>query len=294
MITIFTPTYNRAYCLHNCYESLLRQTCKEFSWLIIDDGSLDNTEKLVSCWMEQQQEFEIRYIYKENGGLHTGYNEAIKNIETELCVCIDSDDSMPDDAVELILQKWKQEGSEKVAGILGLDCDPEGQSIGGRFADVDVMFWRDLKFKHKHYGDVKMVHRTELLKPYVPMHSYGNEKNFNPIYIFMKVDRDLPLLVLNKNICIVDYQEDGMTANIFNQYYNSPNSFAELRREMMVLPEAPISFQFRQCIHYISSCILAKQKNVIISSPKKLLTLLAIPFGVILSFYIKKQCRTSK
>lgn len=100
MLTVFTPTFNRAECLKKGYEALCRQTCKEFVWLVVDDGSTDQTRLLVEQWSRQEKGFEVRYIYKENGGLHTGYNVAIANIDTELSVCIDSDDYMPDDAVE--------------------------------------------------------------------------------------------------------------------------------------------------------------------------------------------------
>ena len=94
-ITVFTPTYNRAYILPKCYESLCHQTCKDFEWLIIDDGSTDGTKELVARWQAHGNGYPIRYIYKQNGGLHTGYNTAIANMDTELSVCIDSDDSMP-------------------------------------------------------------------------------------------------------------------------------------------------------------------------------------------------------
>ena len=79
-ITVFTPTYNRAYILGKCYESLNRQTCKSFEWLIIDDGSTDNTRELVESWQAQDHGYTIRYIYKENGGLHTGYNLSLIHI----------------------------------------------------------------------------------------------------------------------------------------------------------------------------------------------------------------------
>lgn len=98
-LTVFTPTYNRAHTLGRTYESLLRQTDQDFEWLVIDDGSTDNTRRLVQGWIAEDK-IPIRYIHKENGGLYTGYNTAYANIETELCVCIDSDDYMPDDAVE--------------------------------------------------------------------------------------------------------------------------------------------------------------------------------------------------
>ena len=76
-LTVFTPTYNRAYCLHKGYEALCRQTCKDFEWIIIDDGSSDHTKELVDTWLQKDNGFQIRYVYKENGGMYTGYNAAI-------------------------------------------------------------------------------------------------------------------------------------------------------------------------------------------------------------------------
>ena len=82
-LTVFTPSYNRAYTLHKCYESLLRQTSKDFTWLIIDDGSSDNTKELVDSWINENK-IEINYIYQENQGMHGAHNTAYKNIKTEL------------------------------------------------------------------------------------------------------------------------------------------------------------------------------------------------------------------
>ena len=112
-LTVFTPAYNRADLLVRCYESMKRQTEQRFVWMIIDDGSTDHTKELVQSWKKEGQGFKLEYYYKENGGLHTAYNEAIAHIETPLCVCIDSDDYMPDDAVEKILKFWNENGSEK-------------------------------------------------------------------------------------------------------------------------------------------------------------------------------------
>lgn len=146
-LTVFTPTYNRAHTLPRTYESLLRQTCKDFEWLVIDDGSTDGTAGLVRGWIEENR-IPIRYIYKENGGLYTGYNKAYEVIETELNVCIDSDDFMPDNAVELITGYWKEHGSDEYAGITGLDFTLDGKPIGGYFpGDLKVCHMMDLYIK---------------------------------------------------------------------------------------------------------------------------------------------------
>ena len=120
LITVFTPTYNRAYCLHKCYESMRRQTCKEFDWLIVDDGSNDGTKELVQKWSEEKNEFNIRYIYKTNGGMHTAYNTAYEHITTELAMNIDSDDYLTDSAIEDILDFWNKNKREDIGGILFL------------------------------------------------------------------------------------------------------------------------------------------------------------------------------
>ena len=152
-LTVFTPTYNRAHTLPRTYESLLRQTCKDFEWLVIDDGSTDGTAGLVRGWIEENR-IPIRYIYKENGGLYTGYNKAYEVIETELNVCIDSDDFMPDNAVELITGYWKEHGSDEYAGITGLDFTLDGKPIGGYFpGDLKECQLMGLCFKKNHFGD---------------------------------------------------------------------------------------------------------------------------------------------
>ena len=105
-ITVFTPAYNRAHTLPRTYESLRQQDCKDFVWLVVDDGSSDNTADLVKSWQTQDNGFEIRYLYKENGGMHTAHNAAYDVIDTELNICIDSDDCLADGAVRKIQDKW--------------------------------------------------------------------------------------------------------------------------------------------------------------------------------------------
>lgn len=287
-ITVFTPSYNRGNLLHRCYESLLRQTNQKFKWLIIDDGSTDNTKIVVDKWIKENK-IEIRYIYKENGGLHTGYNTAIENIDTELAVCIDSDDWMPDNAIEIILTIWGERKSDDIAGLIGLDYTAEGKLIGDILPNLEKINPIELLASKSNRGDKKYVVKTSLYKQVAPMPVFDGERNFNPHYMILKLSEKYKFLTVNKPFCIVDYQENGMSANIFKQYLDSPRSFAELRRVIMGLKHVPFKYLCKTTIHYVSSSILANSKGYIRKSPRKLLTVLLWPIGWFLSKYIRKN-----
>lgn len=316
-LTVFTPTYNRKHTLPRTYESLCRQTCTDFDWLVIDDGSSDGTrewitslgEKIVSSgqrfdWMgrveggEDDNHFviqapnvRIEYVYKPNGGLYTGYNVAYQTIQTELCVCIDSDDYMPDDAVAKILKIWEEKGCEKFCGITGLDFNVVDKApIGGFFPEeIDSsIFFHDLSLKKYHSGDTKQIMRSDLMRKVAPMIGFEGERNFNPIYMLIQVMDKYPVILLNDNLCWVEYQigADSMSQGIFKQYINSPRSFAKMRKLEMCLEHNTLKDRFRSAIHYVSSCLIAKDKNWLKCSPKKFQTLLAAPLGLVLYFYI--------
>ena len=164
-LTIFTPTYNRAYCLHLGYEALCRQTCKDFLWLIIDDGSTDNTRQLVEGWIKEAK-VDIIYHYQENQGMHGAHNTAYDLINTELNTCIDSDDYMPDDAVEKIVTFWKDNGSNQYAGIIGLDVTFDDKVIGTKLPDDRKSIKINDFYSEGGKGDKKLVYRTEVIKQY--------------------------------------------------------------------------------------------------------------------------------
>lgn len=285
-LTIFTPTFNRAYCLHHCYESLKRQTSKQFIWLIIDDGSTDETEELVKSWIKKNV-IQIEYKWQENQGMHGAHNTAYEHIKTELNVCIDSDDYMPNDAVEKILSFWKKNGSERVSGIIGLNSYTNNKIIG---KTLPVNFKKatlfDLYNKYKVTGDKKLVYRTELTKKFkYPL--FQNEKYVGLDYKYYQLDKHYKMLLMNKVLCKVEYLRDGSSRNMMMQYYNNPEGFSFYRKELMKLPFANIAFKFRQSIHYVSSSLLCRNWRFIKEAPEKGLTVLAIPFGVILFIYIK-------
>lgn len=292
-LTIFTPTYNRAHTIERTYHSLCRQSCKEFDWLIIDDGSTDNTASIVKAWVAENK-IPIRYVYKENGGLYTGYNVAYSLIESELCVCVDSDDYMPDDAVEKIYRCWIERGGEQYAGLIGLDFHLDGTPIGGYFpTGLDNVWLMDLYINKLHLGDVKPVLRTDLMKTVAPMVGFEGEKNFNPAYMMMQVCDRYPILLLNENLCFVDYQTglDSMSAGIWKQYRNSPHSFQKQRILELQLVHNSWKNRIRVAIHYVASSLIAHDKGWLRKSPKKWITLLVLPMGFMLYLLILYKSR---
>lgn len=291
-LTVFTPTYNRAYCLSNCYESLKRQSSQDFIWLIIDDGSTDNTSELVGRWILEGK-IEICYIEQENQGMHGAHNTAYENIKTELNVCIDSDDYMPDDAIEKILKFWEIYGNDKVSGLIGLDSDKNGQIIGTYLPkELKSSTLFDLYNKNAVKGDKKIVYRTELAKKY-PYPLFKDEKYVGLAYKYYKLDQEYPLLLMNEVLCIVEYLPDGSSMNMYRQYKKNPNGFAFYRKELMKLPHTSATFKFKQAIHYVSSSILANNKNFLSEAPSKLLTVLAYPLGLILYLLVMIRTKTT-
>src|SRR5690554_1121767 len=228
-ITVFTPTFNRAHLLPRLYDSLCKQTLRDFLWLIIDDGSSDGTQELVKQW-QAENTIQIEYHYKENGGMHTGHNVAYKRIKTELNVCIDSDDYMPKDAVEKIVRFWNElENKQNYSGFVGLDITEDGAIIGTKIPE-DLKRGSYLDLYERVTGDKKFVLVTEEVKKYPPYPEYKNEKlvPLGILYIMMGAKKDFAFT--NDIYCVVEYQEDGSTNSIFKQYRESPLGFAYARK----------------------------------------------------------------
>jgi glycosyltransferase involved in cell wall biosynthesis len=292
LLTVFTPTFNRAYCLEKCYKSLVNQTCHEFVWLIIDDGSTDETKELVEKW-KKEQKIEINYVWQENQGMHGAHNTAYEQIDTELNVCIDSDDYMPKDAVDKIIAFWKKYGSDEVSGIIGVDSFTDNKIIGTELPEGlkrSTLF--DLYYKHGVTGDKKLVYRTELTKQF-PYPIFKNEKYVGLAYKYYKLDQQYEMLLMNEVLCCVDYLPDGSSQNMLKQYRKNPRGFAFYRKELMKLPFAKFSFKYRQAIHYVSSSLMISNPRFLQETPDKGLTILAIPFGILLYFYIITKTRTA-
>ena len=287
-LTIFTPAYNRAHTLPRTYESLCRQSCKDFLWLIVDDGSTDQTAALVQEWQCHDNGFEIQYIYKENGGMHTAHNVAYAQIHTELNTCIDSDDKLADGAVEKILRKWTEVRSQGYAGLIGLDAGFDGKLIGKGFPSDLTETTLSGYYAAGGTGDKKLVYRTDVIQAYPEYPVFEGEKYVSLAYKYLLIDQDYKLAVLNEVLCNVEYQADGSSKNMLRQYLKNPRGFAFWRTVQMQYPESRKRL-IMDCIHYCSSSQLAGNWHYIQESPCKLLTVLCTPAGWLLTNWIKKQ-----
>lgn len=288
-LTVFTPAYNRAYTLPRTYESMKQQKNTDFIWLIVDDGSSDNTAELVKQWQTEENGFEIRYIYKENGGMHTAHNTAYAHIDTELNTCVDSDDALAPDAVQIIADAWEKVKDKGYAGLVGLDAEFDGKVIGPGFPAGLTETTLGGYYRAGGWGDKKLVLRTEVVRQYPPYPTFEGEK-FVPLgSLYTMIDQDYLLSVVDAVLCLVEYMPDGSTHNMTRQYFRNPNGFRYGRLVSLTAPQ-PLKRKLTIYLHYAAESILAG-KPIVKDAPHKLLGLLSIPFGWALSLYIKHRCK---
>ncbi len=283
-ITVFTTTYNRAFCLNQLYNSLVQQTNQNFLWLVIDDGSTDATQQIIANW-KIENKIEIHYIYQENKGMHSGHNLAYDHIETEFNVCIDSDDYMPNNAIELIL-KHTSGLDLKFAGIVGLDATKNGQIIGTKIPEtIKECTLNGLYQIHGVKGDKKLVYRTAIIKQYPKYPIFEGEK-FVPLgFLYYIIDKDYLLKPVNEIFAIVEYQQDGSTKNILKQYRKNPRGFA-FSRISRIQNSLNLKDKIKNSIHLISNALFAKDFTILTKSGAFFWCILLLPLGLLLHVYI--------
>lgn len=219
-LTIFTPTYNRRPLLTRLYESLKNQTCLDFTWLIVDDGSTDDTESLVKQW-QQEQIINIRYAYFENGGKMRAHNRGVELCDTELFLCLDSDDYIVNEAVEEILGLSNELEDEKIAGIVAHKGKSETEPLYNvQFPDVKTSTLYGLYLKG-FKGETTLVYKTRVLREY-PFPEIEGEKYVPEDYIYDKIDMEYILLVLPKIITVCELVSEGYTDSVKSLKRNNP------------------------------------------------------------------------
>lgn len=287
-ITVFTPTYNRAYVLENCYNSLLRQTNKDFLWLIIDDGSTDNTKELVEKW-KNDNKIEIKYIYQKNQGMLGAHNTAYEIIDTELNICIDSDDYLTDNAIDIILKKWEQCDKNNTAGIVALDIYKDGKVVGTKLPEnIKHAKLYDLYNRYKVKGDKKLIYRSDLTKKF-KYKITKDERIFPPSYKYYQIDQLYELNILNEPVCVIEYLQDGLSHNVKRSYMNNPHCNMEYSKVILSLPNATKINKLKQAIHYVANANITGQKSKILDGKGKIYTIMCYPLGILYSIWIKSK-----
>jgi glycosyltransferase involved in cell wall biosynthesis len=245
-ITVFTPTYNRAYTLPNLYSSLINQTVFDFEWLIVDDGSTDNTESIVSQWLKAESPFPIRYYKKENGGKHRAINFALSKSVGELFFIVDSDDCLTDVAIEMLINVCNtlpQKSEKTYAGIAGCKGYHNGQLIGttfnGYMLDCLATEWA----KHGVDGDKAEAFFTEVLREY-PFPEFEDEKFVTEAAVWDRMAMDGYLLrYFNEVIYLCEYLEDGLTNQGLDLYYRNPQGYGYYLRQARKAGKFPANVQ---------------------------------------------------
>ena len=240
LITVFTPAYNRALLLPRVYESLYRQTVKDFEWVIVDDGSVDDTKNIIDklriesgalepCSLatkgtqEWRINFPIRYFYQENGGKHRAINRGVKEAKGELFLILDSDDALPPTAIETVLTYYGQiKGDKSFGGVAGMMAHESGEIIGRGF-DFDILDTNaiDLRYKYHVSGDMAEVFRTEVLRE-IPFPEIPREKFSPEALTWNRIAQKYKLRYFNKVIYTRDYLDGGLTDKIVKIRMTSP------------------------------------------------------------------------
>ena len=222
LLTIFTPAYNRRELLKRVYESLKRQTRKDFVWLIVDDGSTDDTASEVTLWQEEGA-LPIEYRYTENGGKMRAHNLGVRLTKTQLFLCLDSDDYLTEDAVEVIYREFEEHNAAEESALLYT-----GKAFGGIVAhkgkdEMTPLYGEDFPrvsystlyglYLQGFHGETTLVYKTEVLRKY-PFPEIAGEKYVPEDYIYDKIDKNYVLKVVPQVLTVCEITESGYTDSL--------------------------------------------------------------------------------
>ncbi|MGN0251610.1 MAG: glycosyltransferase family 2 protein [Oliverpabstia sp.] len=292
-ITIHTATYNRAYILGKAYDSLRAQTCKQFEWIITDDGSTDETEQLVMHWQKQRNGFDIIYNKLEHVGIPRALNSGINLAHTDWFMMLDSDDSIAPDTVELVL-KWlgEIEHDKNFVGIGYAKCHPDGTYMKDQTPIIDskLGYVDATNIERKKYNlnmDMEEVTRVSLLKKF-PFQYWVTEKyapeqlNYNEIALAGYKYR-----WYDKKLYFCDYLPDGQTRD--NRLVkNNPMGFAMMYNQNMLIADN-LKEKCYCAIQMVALSLYSKNPSYIFKTNNRLITFLVFPAGIALAIRRRRQ-----
>lgn len=296
-LTIFTATYNRAHLIHKLYESLKKQNNSDFEWLVVDDGSVDNTAELFDKWINEKNTFKIRYYYQENQGLIRALNKGVSLAKGEFFAKIDSDDYVTDDYCSCVFQ-WLDEieNVENIYAVGGVKVKTDGTPLKGvwPFVSTETGFVDATDLERAKYNldaDMSEAWRTEVLRKH-PFPVWHNEK-FAPEQLVL---HDIALKGLKIRwhavpLVVCEYQEGGLTLGASKLEKENPMGYA-----MMYNQKLKINTSFKRnlfdAMQMTALTIYAGNYSYLKQSNNKLATILTLPFGILLS--VRRKIQYSK
>ena len=279
LITVFTPTYNREKTLGKCYESLVAQTSNNFVWQIIDDGSSDGTEELVESFIKEGK-IEILYVKKPNGGKVSAINKSLEISNTELWVCLDSDDYFFPEAIKTYEQYYTEiKDIPELCGLFSVRSNPDRSPMMSCDVPAEIKFETqfNLRYKYKVEPEYVQVYKTAIVSQYkYPL--FEGEKYVPLSYTQDQIDQKYKFLVFHEPTMVCEYQVDGITKNQKKLVKKNPKGYTEFKRQQIEI--APnFLFKLKACITYDTGCILSRNIKKVFNSPCRLLTVLCYPIG---------------
>ena len=288
MITIFTPSYNRAHLLVSAYQSLCLQQCADFEWLIVDDGSTDNTREVVSGFI-QEGKIPIRYFKKPNGGKHTAINLGAKEAKGELFLILDSDDSLPKNSLRIITERHALvKNEENLAGVCGLMAHHDGTQIGSGFPKTPMFASSiDMRYYNNVIGDLMEVFKTSVLREF-PFPEIKGERFCPEDLVWNRIAQKYKFYCFNEVIYYRDYLDGGLTDNIMRIRHFSPLASMTYYQELYHAP-IPLKERIKAAINYWRFTPLRYYGKVKDMHMMNLISLCALPLGILMRLNDKRH-----
>ncbi|AQX08204.1 glycosyltransferase family A protein [Elizabethkingia ursingii] len=211
--TVFTASFNRAHTIIRTYNSLVNQSFKDFEWLIVDDGSTDNTDQTVSGFIKKN-EIDITYIKKNNGGKHTAWNIGLDNAKGDFFIILDADDFFLEDTLFIFHKYYKKiVNNDSIAGITGLCIDTDDNIVGNKYP-FNELIGKPLEINSKYniYGDKCGGYKTKLVR-HIKFPIFEDEKFITEGILINRISKYFNNLFINEILCGVEYQEQGLSSN---------------------------------------------------------------------------------
>ena len=285
LLTVITPTFNRAHTLPKCYQTLCNQGCKDFVWMIIDDGSTDNTESLVNEWVSENT-ISIIYKKKQNGGKASALNVGLGLLSTKYAVCLDSDDFFYESAVGTALGELQRiENDQKCCGILALRNNPDGSVMGGVEipAGMKTITAADIFLKLNLNTELICFYKTEILCQY-RFPEFSGEKFVSPAWMQYAITQDYYYTVSRSKLCECEYISDGLTKNKRQVIIKNPRGYTCVKKFSFDLAPT-LKQRIKHGIMYDCGCLIAKDKDWLKNAKHKLLAVLLMPVAL----YVKAK-----